>query len=886
MRAGLRTATAVSLLATAAAWIATVAAQPSIITSDRKIHAFDFDERKSGNLEDLPRYWGPFRPAGFPRFPADQCGFDFTIGRGDTASFRLSSTGRNVAYLYSGPETPVQADTSYSIEGWIRGASLENARARLSALYLDENGDPILESMQSSVFVGGGASTDWTRVILTLPPAPRRARTIGLVSWVLQESAWNSAPRPQRHIASIDVAATAWFDEIVIHALPRIEIRSSSPGNVLTKSSDPHIEVVLSDHIDDTLLGELVIEALDGQVMKRSTIPVVLGAAAEPYRLSVSKLPPDVYVARLTVLSRGEAVASRSLRFAVLAQPHRRSASLARPFGVVVDSAAPTQLDALGQLLHEQLVRSAKLPVWGAECDPTVSRDGQDYGAMLRTLLKNGFSLTGVFAAPPPRLDAASGPYDRSLIEILAENPEAWRTDLADVLAPYAGFFRWWQVGADGDWFSGDEGRLRAALANLEREMAVYMSSPILATVASSSIESRPPGDTPTLVTLAIEPAVTPSWIAEEIARYRRGGNEQLAVYVKPHPRGSYEEQARLADWAVRVLTARHAGADVVYAAQTWDVRRGVDGPVAEPRPEFPILRTIADIVGDAVPAGRLPAPAGVEALVFHHGDRSVVALWAPSAAPEGLDTVLQLGAATEAVDLLGRAQPLEKDELGRHRLTLHRMPVLVEGMEKWLAELAMSVTITPDRIEFGAGDYTHELRFGNPVGRHLSGTARIQEPDGWSVTPTNLNLALGPGASQAARIELTYPHTEPAGDKTIAVAIDLIPSGYRLDIPLTVNLGLSDIEAWAIPIVEGDDLILRHVVTNRSTEVLHFRGAGVVPGSSRQYQPFYNLKPGDTTMAEYRFKGGAGLAGRTARLMLRELNDGSRVHNLAVVIP
>jgi hypothetical protein len=874
-------AATVMILASAA-----LTAEPSIITSDRLIHRFDFDERKTGNLENLPRYWEVFRPADFPRFPAAQCGFDFTVGRGDEASFRLTSAGRNIAYHYNGPETPVQIGTSYSIEGYVQGSALVNARARLSAVYLDEHGDPILEGMQSSALIGDLPTTKWARVILTLPPAPKRAKTIGLVAWVLQERAWNNAPRAQRHIEAIDVAAVAWFDDIVIHALPRIEIRSTSPGNVLPPDGNQAIEVALSDHIDDTLVGELVIETLDGRALKRATIPVILGGATEPHRVPVSDLPADVYRARLTVLSRGDAVASRTLRFAVLPPARRKNASLARPFGIVVASDARASSTAEQLLLHEQLARSAKLPVWGAIGDAPPVDDEHAYGAMLRALLKDGFSLTGVFAGPPPRLAAASGPYDRSLIEILAENPDAWRVDLADVLAPYAGFFRWWQVGADGEQFVGDEEQLQTALSLLQQEMAVYMSSPILATVASSSVQSTPQPDTTRLVTLAIEPAVAPEWFAEEISAYRRGDGQQTAVYIKSLPVGLYDEAARVTDWAVRVLAARHAGADVVYTPQTWDVRPGSDGPVAEPRQEYLIFRTIADVVGDAEPAGRLPAPEGVEALVFHHADSSVIALRAPHAPPEGVEVILQLGAAREAINLLGHTIPLQKDAEGRHRLTVHRMPLLVDGVEKWLTELAMSIAIAPARLEFGARDHTHELTFRNPYGRHMSGAVRLTAPEGWSVSPATLNLSLGPGASQTSRIELTYPHTEPAGDKQLTVSIDLIPSGYRLDVPLTVSLGLSEIEAWAMPIIEGDDLVLRHVVTNRSNEVLHFRGAAVVPGSSRQYQPFYNLKPGDTTMAEYRFTGGAALAGRTVRLMLRELNDGSRVHNLAVVVP
>ena len=47
-------------------------------SSRRVVHRFDFDERAQGNLEDMPKYWIPFRPAGFP--PYARGGFDPRIG--------------------------------------------------------------------------------------------------------------------------------------------------------------------------------------------------------------------------------------------------------------------------------------------------------------------------------------------------------------------------------------------------------------------------------------------------------------------------------------------------------------------------------------------------------------------------------------------------------------------------------------------------------------------------------------------------------------------------------------------------------------------------------------------------------------------------------------
>ncbi|GAG19914.1 unnamed protein product, partial [marine sediment metagenome] len=32
------------------------------------MHRFDFDELAAGNLEEIPKYWEPLRPIGFPHY--------------------------------------------------------------------------------------------------------------------------------------------------------------------------------------------------------------------------------------------------------------------------------------------------------------------------------------------------------------------------------------------------------------------------------------------------------------------------------------------------------------------------------------------------------------------------------------------------------------------------------------------------------------------------------------------------------------------------------------------------------------------------------------------------------------------------------------------------
>ena len=76
-------------------------------SASRVVHHFDFDERRKGNLENIPKFWGRFRPPGFPHYTRGE--FDLAVGGLAPPSFRLVSEGRSVAYHYAGPETPVRA---------------------------------------------------------------------------------------------------------------------------------------------------------------------------------------------------------------------------------------------------------------------------------------------------------------------------------------------------------------------------------------------------------------------------------------------------------------------------------------------------------------------------------------------------------------------------------------------------------------------------------------------------------------------------------------------------------------------------------------------------------------------------------------------------------
>jgi hypothetical protein len=899
---------------------------------NRLIHRFDFDERGEGNLEDLPKYWVPFRPGGFPRFAYGE--FDVDVGRAAPPSFYLASEGRNVAYQYIGPDTRVRASTDYRIEGYIWADRLRYARACLSAHFVDRRSRPLPATLVRSRFVGGpDESKGWAKVELYLPAAPEEAYTVGLNAWILQEPTWNTIVPTRRHITRWDVFGGAWFDDISIYALPRVDLSLGAPGNVLPPGQPKELLVLLADNEDAGVQGHLSITSSDGTLVVQQMVPVVGGADMEETRVPLEHLGPGIYEARLEITSADVQVLSRTLTFVLLGPLFRQESGLARPFGVVVDPRPRCDAKTELALLDNQGVRSAKFPVWtGLPEEPPGAGECRTTDRLLQGLAKRGFALTGVFFGSPPAIVRNDGAYPRPLISLLNEPPLIWKEHLAAVGARYAGVFHWWQVGADDTDRQLAVDEYATAIDQLREQMAAFVAVPMLGAATRQATEPQASGSSSDKlpaeqlsVTLGAE--LHPDWFASQIARFGSLGYQHLSVFIQSTPADQYHSLPRLADWAQRIISARHGGADTVFVPQTWGVRATPQGLLAEPTEEYLILRTIADVLADARPGQRVAVAPAVRCLAFHDGDSTVLAMWDPQAPPEGRCYAIQLGRAQRQIDLWGRTRRLERAEDGRQIVQLFPMPVLVDGIERWLIDFRSSLSLQPQKVESGVELLTHTLSMLNDSSSPIAGRGYLAVPESWKVTPRSFNFNLQPRRVEEFTMQIRYPHNAAAGKEDLLARITLgratglnprpaadphrlagfspggapsngaaepaddevgrySPDGIYFEIPLSVELGLTDLDVRGMAVVEGDNLVLRHTVTNRSSAVLNFRGSANVPGRQRQYRPFSGLFPGDTQTVEYRISGGANLVGSRVRLGLLELNDGPRRHNLELTVP
>ena len=855
----------------------------------RVVHRFDFDEKPMGNFEPTPMHWQDVEGPGFPAYTSGE--FDDRVGRTAPPSFHLATDGRSVARWYRGPATAVEPNCEYLIVGWVKSDHLGSARAALSAYYLDWQRVPVQGSQIFSRLVGGVASSptgdEWQRLEVHLPGAPPDVRTIGLTLWVVQATVWDQTARPHRHIEPQAIDAGAWFDDITIYRMPSVQLTTPQPANIFVAPEHPMLQATVADIDAAELAATLTVRSVTDAILEEINIPVQDSRQTHPTIVRLENLEPGLYQAQLDVGTGEETVVTRTLRFAQLAPPQRRTTGVAHPFGITLeaDHRAPPSVEHA--YLSALATGAAKVPVWsresGEEADGLSSVEADE---LLHNLVKVRVTLTAVFQAPPLGLAGSAGPYGRSLLEILADDPDGWRPYLAAVVAPNANIFRTWQIGADGDRGVIRDPTLPDVLRQVRREMTPLITAASLAApgdVALSTGEGPLPAEE---VTVMIDRDIHDDWIADYLKDYRKLGYERLSAYVECPSTGDYARLPLLTDLARRIIRTRHAGADTTYLPQLWQPRATPSGTVTEPTEAFIVYRTIVDLLRDLTPGVPMALAPDVVTLPFYDVTGTVLAMWDPAAPPEGRVHEMHLGSAHRQIDLWGRSTILEHGGDGKRKVRLYPQPVFIDGMERWIVELVSKAEITPDRAELSLLPQTHVLHLSNTNSKPLGGKVTIESPEGWQVRPRRFSLQLAPFGELEQPLELQYQHNEPAGTKPLLVVIDLESEPrQRLEIPLSLELRIKDVDVWGFAFLEAGRLVLRHGVTNRSPEAVSFRSFATVPGHSRQFRVLSSLAPGQTNVVEYRFPGADAVSGREVRLGLREV-DGPRNHTIELTAP
>ncbi|MCG3138781.1 MAG: hypothetical protein HJJLKODD_02650 [Phycisphaerae bacterium] len=854
---------------------------------DRIIKHFDFDERKLGNLEEIPMHWQRYQADGFPEFSAGK--FDDQQGYTGAPSFYLSLDGRSCAYYYDRADIVVEPDSNYRIVARIRPDKLFHARAYLSAYYLDAAGNVLANTIRFSEMVGGSGQDDaWQEVTIQLPNQTDTSYAIGLKVWVVQPSIWWSGPRPYKHIEQKDIYGGAWFDDLIIYRLPRIELTSSAAdrGHLFRAGESPVLLAHVGGMDQHDRDVRLRVHDVIGRVVFEQSLADIQSDDRHSQQVSLSNLPPGYYHARLTVDIHDGTVIDRRLGFVCQGSPPPPPLAKTSPqrLGLMIRSNTPRNWPVLQELVEILQIHHLKLPISSNHFEQDEAHlRAQDQ--FIQNLADQGVQMTGVLVKSDAEtaLDStASG----SVIDLLSLSTEIWQPFLAQMITRYESRFRYWQLGFDGHDAVINDSRLKSSLQNFRQEIGKLVATPLIAYPWSVQHDQPDKELTADTVSVTVPVTVAPT----EIVNYLNDAAQhfqpaQLWAVLETLPADQFRQLPMLADTAKRLIYALQSKAEIVFLPEPWRFRNNAGQVYAEPDNELSAYQILISCLDQARYLGSLTLHPDVQCEAFDVNGQALLILWADGAPLNGEEFTLELGGATQLTDLWGQHQSLTIEQ-GFSKMRLSPLPVIASYAPSWLIDFRRHLRFDPELLPSESVSHEQTLVIKNPRMDPISGTIKLRAPVGWQIRPSQLSFALQPGAEDRPLIRIQSAAREPAGAKQIEAQVTIDAEQLiTFETMLPLQLDLADIDVAADLLLEGDLLVVRHHITNHSPETLTFRSFADAPGRRRQNLYIIDLQPGQSVVKSHVFPEAHSLSGQLIRLGLKQ-KKGPRVHEASITVP
>lgn len=890
----------------------------------RTVRLFDFEE-EGFNPEEVPLGWlraqhappGYVRP-GFPRWNAGV--LDTSHAHGGRASVRLPTRGGSTSLLLSAGALPVFADNDYVVTCAVSTAGLSGARAVVAARFLDAAGAPLAGTeVRSDPIL---SDRRWTEVALRVEGSTGAAASMQIELLLLQPSELAAAGRGRGAPAvGDDLDGAAWFDDIRVAQLARVELATTSPGNIAVFPARPEVHCLVRDLTGERLRARLVVTDIDGLVVAETVRPVVDGSRPIMW---LPDLPAfGHYTVRLDVLA-GDALvggAETSCLWVPAARDGAASASSGvrrTEVGLIADPVEAEEVAVLPWLAAGAGASFVTLPAWaqgdaaGEVPYASVVRPAAD--PMLRAGVELAFGLTGV---PPGLVRAGMFASDDGL-RMLASAEGPWLAEVRDLIDVYGQRVVRWRV-------ARPEGELPPASAAIEGPVAAVRSVLSLL-VPGPQIELGwrgdwgPPPAGPDAVELLVPSSfgaeVLPEWLAD-VGRPPAGSH----IVIDLPDESVFGARAVVTELCRRAVALR-AGYDLgaveeppalrlaLRSAWTWHAASPGRRARVDPAPAVGALRTLGERLGgrritelfDAGPDIRCymladAGSSGVGGVGAGRGGGALVA-WTDTPGEPGAVLRAPMGAGpVRVVDPFGneREVPPEPGAGGERAIVLTEMPVFIEGVDLDLLRFIAAFHIEPRLIPAVAGQHDIEVVLRNPWPVVLTGRLQLSaaeegghNPAIWPPGPVGFSAE--PGGTVRLGYTLTLGPGQESGvrqlDASVRLTAERSYGPLRLRAPL--EIGLADLEMVATataPQASGRTVVVARV-TNRGGASRTLNLAALAPGRARLQVPISNLAPGDTIVKQFVFPAGERpLAGARIRLVLTDI-DSAATLNKTVRVP
>ncbi len=918
--------------------------------AQRIVRIFDFEERTLHPL-DIPRHWSRAqgmtvlpgsqqadpRP-GFP--PFNRAELDYTVAHRGEGSVKLPVLTGSASLRLNPGVLPIFASADYQVSARIMTRGLVGARAGLVARFLDREGQPIHESESRSEFIT--SERTWSLVRVVMPGEYPDAASLQIELEVLQPSqrgAWMVDPAMTTSaVIRDDVNGVAWFDDVAIVQLPRIEFTTNDPANIIVAPATPGLVLRVRDLTGEKLGAGVLVQDAAGREISHVTTEIGQGQS------SVELHPPlpgfGWYRAVLQLTNESVVVASGYVDFLYLppwesSQGHGAEghglvhAQDVDRFGLILSELPRGQELVLPDLVHALRQRWVILPIWSNTTTPaTAARDVQRLAPAIERLSRHWIDVVLSVDRVPDDLGRRLAGTTRTLFESTVAAPE----DLARLLDPFLDKFgqnvEQWQVGRIDGSSTFWEPLVDERLAAFEGIISRLVPGPLLglawridygatpgirrARASLDAIVLHIPGET---LPSAIPDAVR-AWVEDGIMG-EGPGRASVTVSIESLPSDVYGRQASADDlvkrlvhlWSVVGELEGEQGARArigLMQPWTWTGQRRLqtmpEGSLAAWRNAIPHL------AGRRV-TQRIHIMPGVECLVLTpapetpHSRGSALAVWAEGPSEQSPELTLFLGLDEVRVhDVFGNTRSLAmieaepgSDEPPMYRLPVTDSPVFIEGVDAELIAFLASLRLTPAFLRSQEMDHEVQLTFRNPWPTALAGRASIVSPGGagrdgtldrsWSIVPRTLEMYAAAGEEQSIAFRIGFSAANEAGLHELVLDLDVASTRpyRRIRASIPFEIGVEHMRADVTHRFAGAsppyDVIVETRIVNLGDEPLTLEVAGYAPGFRRQMASIGTLQPGQAATRHLIFpRASEILRGQSVAVRVEDLDSHARI--------
>lgn len=772
-----------------------LAARPE--AAGRLTKFFDFEEFTPN---PVPNHW--FRAQGRPSSPRE--GFpptnlaelDEKVASSGKVSIKLPTRGGSTSLMLSPGVVPVFSGADYRVSAKVRTGGLNHARAVLTGRFLDASSKPIPGAERS--IASPGYDGRWEDVSVLVPGEYDGAAFLQIELQLLQPrelaGAFGSAA-PGKFVAmQQDFSGAAWFDDVAVVQLAKIELTCDEPTNVLVAPRTPVLRAAIRDLTGETLRGRVSVRDLSGREI--DVIEKVLGAGRAELTITPKLNGLGWYRAAFEVMSGDRVVGAAWTEFVVL-PPRGETRSLesldTSRLGVALQPAPDgVEVATLSRLVSELGVGAASLPIWSRDLTrELVEERAKSLSPLVDRLTAEYRAVTFVLAEPPDGMVPAGGLQRADCWAVLAQDRKFWWPYLDQFLDRFGQRVRRWQVGESGSETSAWRKALDADLARLHAEAGQLIAGPIMGVGSCLEFNVPPAGvasnDHAGLVAARVSPESTSWGVGAAVRSWRAGlgdlsSQAELNLVMDRGGAALYGREAAVGDLCRKTIEAWIACSNPADRSNETSVHLTMEQPWVwstgrrprpMPTPEFAAWRALGEMLSDRAAIGEFPAAPGIRCIILAPSKSAplsrggALVLWNESASPEDANFEAHLGSGElwlvdhfgnrtrlqdpqgsdrqggetfvrPGEELSGRARTEEPAATVRTRVP--STPVFIEGIDVELVRLIASFKLTPPFLPATTQRKDLLIQFENPWKTAITGEITIVEPLGGGISPDGLD--------------------------------------------------------------------------------------------------------------------------------------------------